>query len=272
MSLIKKALEDEKPQRVFMDPVEVTYREPTGDLWELSKQYPLLGKWHHYYEIYEELLTKYRGKSLKILEIGVYYGDSLNLWHDFFGPDATIVGMDIIRDCVKSEDTSKNIHVRIGDQQNHDDLAKIVDEFGKFDLIIDDGGHLTSQQYMAFVYLFRNGLTDDGLYIVEDLHTNLWPGYIDAKHSFLKTSHQLAELLYAAYSTTENPEDYFKGLASAETRTMEYYEAWVKSVQFFDSIVAIRRGLRPAPVTPDLRDELGRCQKDDSFRRRPGDQ
>ena len=252
MPLGNKALSKSVPERVFMDPVETTFREPVGDLWEIGKTKPLLGKWYHYYEIYEELLSKFRGKPVKVLEIGVYYGDSLRLWKEYLGPDSVVVGLDIIKDCMESDDPDNGVHVRLGDQANHDDLQKVVEEFGPFDVIIDDGCHETMHQYMSFVYLFRNGLKDDGLYIVEDMHSNLWKRYITSNVSFLSTCRQLTELMYGSYSESDQPQDYYRGRSFAENRTMEYYEAWVYSVQFFDSIVAIRRKLRPAPVNPEL--------------------
>jgi hypothetical protein len=58
---------------------------------------------HHYISnFYCEKLTPRKNDNLKILEIGIFAGDSLKLWEDFF-PNAEIYGLDIV-------DHSKYIH------------------------------------------------------------------------------------------------------------------------------------------------------------------
>ena len=252
MSLDNRALQTARPERNFIDPVDVTYQEPVGDLWEIGKDMPHLGKWFHYYEIYEELLEKYRGKSPKILEIGVYYGDSLRMWKEYFGEGTVVVGIDILKACMESDDPDNGVHVRLVDQANHEGLKGVIEEFGQFDIIIDDGCHFTQEQYMSFVCLFREGLVDNGLYIVEDMHSNMWSEFKNSKVTFAATCHQLVDLMYAAYTKSVKPEDYYDSDEANKTCKMEYYEAWVHSIQFFDSIVAFHRKLRPAPVNPDL--------------------
>jgi hypothetical protein len=53
-------------------------------------------KWHHYLEIYETFLAplKRRG-TIRLLEIGVDHGGSLQLWRSYFGEGAKIAGLDI---------------------------------------------------------------------------------------------------------------------------------------------------------------------------------
>ena len=50
-------------------------------------------------------------------------------------------------------------------------------ELGPFDVVIDDGGHTTGQQIQSFLHLYFSAMKTDGIYIVEDLHTNYWPEY-----------------------------------------------------------------------------------------------
>jgi hypothetical protein len=43
-----------------------------------------------YFDIYDRYFSKYRGKTTQILEIGVQAGGSLQMWKDYFGPEATV--------------------------------------------------------------------------------------------------------------------------------------------------------------------------------------
>src|SRR5438105_649976 len=42
-------------------------------------------KWHHYFEIYHRHFAKFRGQSPIVVEIGVAFGGSLPMWHQYFG-------------------------------------------------------------------------------------------------------------------------------------------------------------------------------------------
>ncbi|MBF0265779.1 MAG: class I SAM-dependent methyltransferase, partial [Gammaproteobacteria bacterium] len=100
----------------------------------------VINKWRHYFPIYEKHLSPWRNKSINFLEIGVSKGGSLQMWHRFFGPMATIVGIDLDPESKEAEEDG--IHVRIGDQGSPEFLQQLIDEFGQFDIIIDDGSHM----------------------------------------------------------------------------------------------------------------------------------
>src|ERR1700733_2130778 len=125
-------------------------------------------KWHHYLEIYERHLSPYKNKPLFFLEIGVFDGGSLDMWRRYFGESATIVGIDINEKCAERVDPPSI--VRIGSQADKEFLQSIVNEFGRPDVVLDDGSHMASHQLASFRALFE-AVKDDGLYIIEDMHT-----------------------------------------------------------------------------------------------------
>ena len=56
-------------------------------------------KWMHYFDIYDRHFSKFRGRPVVVLEFGVQYGGSAQMWREYFGPDAKIYGVDIDPRC-----------------------------------------------------------------------------------------------------------------------------------------------------------------------------
>lgn len=73
-----------------------------------------LHKWIHYFDIYERHLSRFRNASPVMLEIGVSGGGSLEMWREYYGSGARIVGLDINPECKKHEQDS--IEIFIGSQ------------------------------------------------------------------------------------------------------------------------------------------------------------
>lgn len=215
-------------------------RNASGDLF----------KWHHYFEIYGMLFERYRTiKNLRLLEIGVSKGGSLRLWRSYFHSSATIVGVDISDSCRRLEDAAENIFVRIGDQANDVFLKELLKEFGSFDIIIDDGGHTTSQQLTSFAHLYP-GLSPDGLYLVEDTHTSLWEKFQDdaSGMTFLDVAKGLVNRLYDPYAELSDGFSFRVGNSQKQrTVTVTNFYIQTKGIFFFDSIVAFQKGRRFFP-------------------------
>ena len=78
-----------------------------GDLikfW-LFEEHRLINKWVHYFPIYEKWFGPYRGKEIVFVEVGVQHGGSVQMWKNYFGKDAKIIGVDIDERCKKFEET-----------------------------------------------------------------------------------------------------------------------------------------------------------------------
>ncbi len=124
-------------------------------------------KWRHYFDIYHRHFHKFRGRKLKILEIGIYSGGSLKMWRDYFGDHCRIVGIDIEPDCRAYENNYTKVY--IGSQSDRAFLRKVIEEEGPFDIIIDDGGHRPNQQRISLEELLPH-VTHGGVYLCEDIH------------------------------------------------------------------------------------------------------
>jgi len=199
-------------------------------------------KWSHYFAIYQEVFGPRRAEPLSILEIGVLGGASLRLWKRYFThPGTQIVGIDIMPECIKFDVPADGIRVRIGDQTDATFLKRVVEEFGPFDLIIDDGSHHSSHIIASFNHLYADGLKESGIYFVEDLHANYWHPWRDSRRSFLDMCKELIEHMHAHYQKAapqaflmNNPSD--QPMAALEVPLIT---TKIKEIRFFDSIVAI---------------------------------
>ena len=133
-----------------------------------------LDKWVHYFPIYERHLARFRGRAVRVLEIGVYRGGGLELLRHYLGEAAELVGIDI--DEGSAIAAGGRYPVEIGDQQDPEFLRRVAESHGPFDVVIDDGGHWMRQQIVAVETLFPL-LNDGGVYLVEDCHTSYWSEY-----------------------------------------------------------------------------------------------
>lgn len=129
-------------------------------------------KWPIYLDKYEEKLSYYQKLPVKLFEIGILNGGSLEIFSKYFLNAELILGCDIDPNCKKLDYEESNIKVIIGDV-NSDVIKKEVIKHSKFDIILDDGSHNSNDVVGAFCNYF-NHLKDDGLFIIEDLHCSYW--------------------------------------------------------------------------------------------------
>lgn len=133
-------------------------------------------KWSIYLPIYDRLLDSYRGGATRLLEIGIQNGGSLDIWAKFFPNAQNIVGCDINPDCAVLSYDHPCISVVVGDANTDTTQAAILAIAKKFDVIIDDGSHRSSDIIRSFVKYWPH-LSDGGVYVAEDLHCSYWEGY-----------------------------------------------------------------------------------------------
>lgn len=138
-------------------------------LYEIGKLYKTdKAEKHLFCVLYDYLLSDFREKEIKFLEIGILNGSSLNMWSEYFN-NGLIYGCDINDHSNLNND---RIRTFILNQENEEDLKAIK---GEFDIILDDGGHTMIQQQLTLKNTFINNLISKGIYIIEDLHTSEHP-------------------------------------------------------------------------------------------------
>lgn len=227
---------------------------PTEDLYQIWQTIPGGHKWWHYFRVYESIIGPLRGQPIRLLEVGVYKGGSLALWRRYLHPESVIVGLDIDGACANYDRPAEKVHVRIGDQSDVAFLAAVVEEFGPFDVIIDDGSHVCSHMVKTFDYLFLHGLADRSVYIAEDTHSNFWPGYRDQPYSFIDLCKDLVDLSHGQYFDHHGLDAFTLGSAKRlKEISMSRIGAQIEEIRFLDSIVVIQRSVnRPLPIVEHI--------------------
>lgn len=152
---------------------------------------------HSYGEFYERLFRRLKDKPIRLLEIGIKFGGSLLLWHDYF-PKAEIVGIDINLNRISNDVfLRERITVLHGDGY----MESIITSLGTFDIIIDDGKHSYNTQFQA-INLYPRQLKDGGVLIIEDvpylgdLHKAVPEGFTYETYDFRKVKDRFDDFLF----------------------------------------------------------------------------
>lgn len=197
-------------------------------------------KFEHYFPLYEQWFSRFVGTSPKILEIGVQFGGSAEMWRRYFGEGTVVHGVDINPLCEETE----YLKLYHGDQGSIDFWKSFQER--DFDIIIDDGSHENEHQIttLSQTYSF---LKDGGLYWCEDVHTSYYRnvrvqdgGYLNP-YSFMEYSKRVIDVLnwhHTHFAIGVGPTP--KG-PHVDPRLIQIYNN-IRGIHFYDSIVLIEKG------------------------------
>jgi len=195
-------------------------------------------KSHNYTKIYDKYLNSIREQKLNILEIGVLNGSSLNMWSEYF-PNSQIYGLDINPDCKKYE--KDNIKVIIGSQDDEEFLQKNIKPI-KFDLIIDDGSHLSRHQIKSFINLFES-LNSDSYYIIEDTCCSYWSshegGFKKENTAIEYFKDKVDDVNFFGFKGDlyDRKREYITSLK----KDLTFFEKNINSIHFYNSVIIIEK-------------------------------
>lgn len=142
-------------------------------------------KWTSYFACYDRVFAPMRADDVRLLEIGVQNGGSLEIWTKYFPNARAVVGCDINEKCGELKFADERISVVVGDAKQSDTEAAIRKYSSEFDIIIDDGSHTSSDIIRAFLRYFPL-VRDSGIFVAEDLACSYWQEYEGGLYS--KTS------------------------------------------------------------------------------------
>ena len=123
-------------------------------------------KFKNYFPIYEKIFSRFRGKKITFVEIGVLSGGSLFMWRNYFGKEARIIGIELNPEAKKFEE--EGFEIFIGNQSDENFWKDFFKEVGEVDIILDDGGHTNFQQIVTCSSAIPF-IKDNGVMVVEDV-------------------------------------------------------------------------------------------------------
>jgi hypothetical protein len=152
---------------------------------------------HHYLEVYDPILAPWVDKEIKLLEVGIHKGGSLQLWRDYFRR-GTIVGIDLR--LPEKFVPGDRIQVFEGSQSDERFLSEVSNRTAPegFDIIIDDASHIGELTRRTFWHLFDDHLKPGGLYAIEDWCTGYLDDFPDGKTPELRHPHVSQNLVNAS--------------------------------------------------------------------------
>jgi hypothetical protein len=130
--------------------------------------------WFQYSPSYEANIHQLRKQSsIRMLEMGVHNGGSISVWKQYFANNnLTYIGLDREPQCKKLHDPTNGIMMTIGSPKDTAVINSICDQYGPFDLIIDDGENRTTEMMMiSFRALWPRCMKDHAVYVIVDTYT-----------------------------------------------------------------------------------------------------
>ncbi len=196
---------------------------------DIGKKYPSSKNISGFIQLYEKYFSSLKDSKINILEIGVENGDSLRIWREYFA-NANICGIDIDKKDFKID----NVDIRQGDQSNHTFLLSLINDFKKFDIIIDDGSHQAKHIITSFNFLFPY-LSNTGIYVIEDLQTSYFPRYGGSRINLNKkrSSMNFIKSLTDSINYEKNNRPFFK---------KNKFDGQIQSIIFHQNIAFIYKG------------------------------
>jgi len=130
---------------------------------------------HSYLPLYQTLLGSKRETAKNVLEVGILGGGSIKLWSDFF-INATVYGLDVMHIDNVWDGIKNNDKIKLWtscDAYNTGTFNQLLSQNIKFDFMLDDGPH-TLESMKQFIRLYTQLMTDDGIFIIEDVQSWDW--------------------------------------------------------------------------------------------------
>jgi Methyltransferase domain len=202
-------------------------------------------KWTIYLRTYDRVFRSYRDSPVRLLEIGIQNGGSLEIWSRYFQDGERFVGCDIDPACAALDYEDPRISVIIGDANEASTRAAVLACSATYDIVIDDGSHRSGDIVKAFANYFPL-VADGGMFVAEDLHCSYWQefdGGLFDPHSSMSFFKHLADIVnQESWGTARSRADLVAGVAAKYGCGVdEALLAQVHSVEFINSVCIVRK-------------------------------
>ena len=244
------------------------------DIWKSYNEPHGLDRWDVYAEAYAAHLPRpHADLQIDMLEIGVQSGGSVRAWRQYYGRSLKYVGIDIDPASKRSEVAAEGTYIQIGSQMDAAFLRHVCEQFGPFDVIIDDGAHTTHSMWTSLLQLWPNNtcMKASSVYVIEDTCTMMSSKFVSnagelagiaseawwALHHHWISSSELRSVLgggFLGFPRLANGTSVAHNAMSAHLTTPSNKQVWnhpifsthLAQVHLYDSIAFLVR----APSTP----------------------
>ncbi len=204
-------------------------------------------KWESYLDYYNEIFMPLKNKDISLLEIGIQNVGSLQTYLNFFKNAELIVGCDIDDKCHNLNYDDKRIKVVVGNINSNETYSKISSLINQFDILIDDGSHISSDIIISFIKYFPI-VKPGGIYVIEDLHcsydsynTKKYGGGILNENSAINFFKKIIDVINSEFWTnTINLQTYLSQFFPKNLPQL-IVDGSIKSIEFRNSIITIRK-------------------------------
>lgn len=223
-----------------MGPLATLYAEHTGRVSQ---------RWSSYLAVFERTFETVRHEPVRMLEIGVQNGGSLELWAKYFPNARVILGSDIDPRCGSLTFDDPRISVLVGDITEPLVQQRAAETADGFDLIIDDGSHRSPDIIDAFTAMYPL-LSPGGIYVIEDLHCSYdgsFGGGLFAQGSALGFLRRLVDIVNRSHwGLDRDLADHLRPLVDRPL-SAAFVDSLptIASLEFYDSMCVIRRDEGP---------------------------
>ena len=221
---------------------------------------------HRYTPYYHQVFTPVRNTTHTLLEVGVFKGESLKMWRDYF-TNSMIYGIDYFRGNADGTWGELNRRVKLDAKfgpriamfdVNQSSIVEMERAFAEdqplgqaapYDIIVEDGSHMNRDQQLTFGQLFPL-VRPGGIYVIEDTASSYSQGY-DEKPGSPDTTAEVVRYFNATGRFLS------KHLSDEQ---MEYAEAWIETAcvtttfrRRWDHVGMVRKRWTPKPKTVGAR-------------------
>lgn len=206
-------------------------------------------KWSSYFPTYERLFSGMREQPVRMLEIGVQNGGSLDVWTNYFKSAEVIVGCDINDKCALLRYDDDRVRLVIGDANTEEVYSAITRHSEYFDIVVDDGSHVSDDVINSFLIYFPM-LSPGGVYVVEDTHCLYWDAFQggvlkqNSAYAFFKLVVDLVS--YEHWKTDLSIESLFSTFFPKHQIPPLITNGWIDGIEFSNSMIVIHKAKSPS--------------------------
>lgn len=221
---------------------------PLGEI-HLHHQGKISDRWKSYLDNYSRLFDMRRNDPIRLLEIGIQNGGSLEIWAEYFPVATLLLGCDVNPLCGKLSFKDQRIAVVVENACSVDGAQKIKYYSSSFDFVIDDGSHRSGDIVVAFSKYFPM-ILEGGIFIAEDLHCSYWREFVGGlvdPFSAMTFFKRLADVVnHEHWGVPVSREDYLRSISTHYgCEFSEELLAQIHSIEFANSMCMVHK--RSAP-------------------------